>query len=118
MGSSESVGSARKATEHHAATPGADFIASILSETDVGGLHGILAKLQAAGLDRQVQSWLGGGDNLPVTAEQLRSALGNEQVLQVARQFGLPVDAALKVLADQVPNAVDQASPNGSLPPA
>jgi uncharacterized protein YidB (DUF937 family) len=117
MGTSESAGSARKSTEHHSTTPGADFIASILSETDVGGLHGILSKLQAAGLDRQVQSWLGSGGNLPITAEQLRSALGNEGIEQVARQFGLPVDATLKILADQIPNAIDQASPNGSLPP-
>jgi len=93
----------------------ADFISGILSS--VGGLQGVVDKLQAAGLDRQVASWLGNGSNLPVTAEQIRSALGNEQVQQVARQLGLPVDSALQVLADHVPNAVDQASPDGRLPP-
>jgi uncharacterized protein YidB (DUF937 family) len=77
----------------------------------------MIERLAAAGLGREVRSWLGSGNNLPITTEQLRSALGDEQVEQVAREFGLPVDATLKVLADQVPNAVDQASRHGSLPP-
>jgi uncharacterized protein YidB (DUF937 family) len=97
--------------------PGADFISAILTKTDLGSLHGIVGKLQAAGLDRQVQSWLGSGSNLPITAEQLRGALGNEQVQQVARQLGLPIDAALQLMADQMPKAVDEASPNGALSP-
>jgi uncharacterized protein YidB (DUF937 family) len=104
-------------TRRGAATSGADFIASILDKTDIGGLHGIVAKLAAAGLDRQVQSWLGDGSNLPITTEQLRSALDSEQVRQVALEFGLPVDAALKILADQLPGTIDQTSPHGSLPP-
>ncbi len=51
-----------------------------------------------------------------ITPDQLRAALGNEQVKQIAAHFGLPVDEALKLLAEHVPNAVDQASPNGTLP--
>jgi len=94
----------------------ADFISGILG--GLGGLQGIVSKMQAAGLDRQVASWLGNGSNLPITAEQVRSALGNEQVQQVARQLGLPIDSALQVLADHVPGAVDQASPDGRLPPS
>jgi uncharacterized protein YidB (DUF937 family) len=98
-------------------SPGGDFISAILMKTDLGSLQGIVGKLQAAGLDRQVQSWLGSGSNLPITAEQLRGALGNERVQQVARQLGLPIDAALQLMADQMPKAVDEASPNGALPP-
>ena len=40
---------------------------------------------------------------------------GNDQVKQIAEHFGVPVDAALKLLAEHVPAAVDQASPNGTL---
>ena len=96
------------------AAPG--LIAAMLAKTELGDLQGIVAKLQAAGLGDQVKSWLGNGANLPITADQLRSALGNEQVQQVARQLGLPVDDALKFMAAHVPNAVDQASPAGRLP--
>jgi len=95
------------------AAPG--LISSILAKTDLGDLQGIVSKLEAAGFDDQVKSWLGNGANLPISADQLRSALGNEQVQQMARQFGLPVDDALKFLSEHIPNAVDQASPNGTL---
>jgi uncharacterized protein YidB (DUF937 family) len=91
------------------------MIAAMLTKTDVGGLQGIVSKLQAAGFGDQVKSWLGDGANLPITADQLRSALGNEQVQQIARQLGLPVDQALNLLAEHVPAAVDHASPNGTL---
>ena len=71
--------------------------------------------LQKGGLDEQVKSWLGPGANLPVTAEQLRAVLGNAQVQDFARQLGLPVDQALKTMAQYLPEIVDKASPNGVL---
>src|SRR6266700_7031409 len=48
------------------------LVSALLAKTDLGSLQGIVAKLQAAGLDDQVRSWLGNGSNLPVTADQLR----------------------------------------------
>jgi uncharacterized protein YidB (DUF937 family) len=91
------------------------LVSAVLAKTDLGSLQGIVNKLQEAGLGSQVQSWLGNGTNLPVSADQLRSALGNDQVRQIAQQLGLPVDGALKVLAEHLPTAVDQASPNGEV---
>jgi uncharacterized protein YidB (DUF937 family) len=80
-----------------------------------GGLHGVLDKLHQAGLDKQVQSWISTGHNVPVTPEQLREALNDKQLQQIARSMGLPVDQALEVVAKYLPQAVDQASPNGKL---
>jgi len=93
------------------------LISAVLAKTNLGDLQGLVAKLQQGGLNEQVQSWLGDGKNLPITPDQLRAALGNEQVQQLARQLGLPVDAALKLLAEHVPTAVDRASPDGTLQP-
>jgi uncharacterized protein YidB (DUF937 family) len=91
------------------------LLSTVLSRTNLGDLQGIVSKLEAAGLGDQVKSWLGNGSNLPITAEQLRAALGNEQVQQMAHHLGLPVDEALNFLAKVVPTAVDSASPNGTL---
>jgi len=91
------------------------LIAAALSKTDLGDLNGIVAKLQQGGLGDQVSSWLGNGSNLPVSPDQLRAALGNQHVQQLAAQFGVPVEAALKLLSEHLPGTVDQASPNGSL---
>ncbi len=87
----------------------------MLSQANLGGLQGVVSQLQASGLGPQVQSWLGNGQNLPITADQLKSVLGSDQVKQLAQHFGVDPDAALKLLAQHLPTAVDQASPNGTL---
>jgi uncharacterized protein YidB (DUF937 family) len=95
---------------------GADFLATTLANTDIGGLAGMLARLRATGFERQVDSWLASGDNLPITTEELRAALGEAALRQVADEFALPLEATLKVLAEQLPRAIDQASPDGRSP--
>jgi uncharacterized protein YidB (DUF937 family) len=91
---------------------------TILSQAlqNAGGLPGIANKLQQAGLDKQVASWLSNGKNMPVTKDQLRAALNDKELQQIARSLGVPVDQALDVLAKYLPDAVDQASPTGQLP--
>jgi uncharacterized protein YidB (DUF937 family) len=91
------------------------MLEAALAKTSMGNLQGVLNQLQASGLGAQVQSWLGSGANLPITADELRAALGNEQVQQLARHFGVDPDAVLKLLENQLPAVVDAASPNGSV---
>lgn len=93
------------------------LINAVLAKTQFGDLNGLLAQLQQGGLQQEVQSWLGNGANMPITADQLKSVLGNSQVQEIARHFGLPVDAALNMLAEHLPTVVDQASQNGQLQP-
>jgi uncharacterized protein YidB (DUF937 family) len=56
------------------------FISVALAKTSLGDLQGVASQLQQGGLGTQVGSWLGCGANLPVAPDQLRSALGGEQV--------------------------------------
>jgi len=91
------------------------LINALLAKTQFGDLNGLVAHLQQSGLGPQVQSWLGNDPNMPITADQLKAALGNAQVQEFARHLGLPVDAALNMLAEHLPNVVDQASKNGQL---
>jgi uncharacterized protein YidB (DUF937 family) len=81
-----------------------------------GGLSAIVAKLQQSGFGDQVKSWIGNGQNLPITAEQLQQVLGSDVVKQLAAKYNIPVDQITQVLAHQLPNAVDKASPDGKLP--
>lgn len=85
-----------------------------------GGLQAVLSQFQSSGLGQQVNSWLGRGPNEPLTVDDVRNALSNEQVRAVAQHLGVPVDRALEILAGGLPQAVDQASPDGELktPPA
>jgi uncharacterized protein YidB (DUF937 family) len=95
-----------------------DLISAALAKTNFANLQGLVNQLQQGGLKTQVQSWLGSGTNLPINADQLRAALGSDHVKQLAAQFGIPIDAVLKFLAEHLPSTVDQASPNGTLPPS
>ena len=88
----------------------------VLGNGGHGGLSAIVAKLQQAGLGDQVKSWIGNGQNLPISAEQLQQVLGSDTVKQLAARFNIPIDQLAKVLAQQLPTAVDHASPNGKLP--
>lgn len=75
-----------------------------------GGMAGMLETLAANGLADHVGSWLGGGQNMPVSPQQIHDALGSEQVQQMANASGLPVGDFLQHLADHLPQAASEAS--------
>jgi uncharacterized protein YidB (DUF937 family) len=91
-------------------------LSEVLGNGGQGGLSAIVAKLEQGGLGDQVKSWIGNGQNLPITAEQLQQVLGSEKVKELAARFNIPVDQLAQVLAQQLPLAVDHASPDGRLP--
>jgi uncharacterized protein YidB (DUF937 family) len=115
MGLLDQLGGTLKAAlgqEAGAVAPG--LIAAALSQTNLG-MQGIVDRLQQNGLGAQVVSWLGNGQNLAITPDQLKAALGNEHVQKIAASLGLSTDEALNILSQHLPAAVDQASPNGTL---
>ena len=92
-----------------------DILSQVLGKTDLGSVGGLLQQLQQSGLGAQVASWLGNGHNLPVSVDQLKSALGDQQLRQLATQLGLPVDQLLGELSQHLPGAIDHMSPHGTL---
>ena len=90
---------------------------TLLAQTPYHDLNGLVGALQNGGLGPQVKSWLGNGQNMPITADQLKAVLGNSQVQDFARHLGLPVDELLTLLAQYLPQIVDKASPGGVLQP-
>ena len=91
-------------------------LSEVLGNGGQGGLTAIVAKLQQGGLGDQVKSWLGNGQNMPITADQLHQVLGSDVVRQLAAKYNIPVDQISEILAKQLPAAVDHASPDGKLP--
>jgi uncharacterized protein YidB (DUF937 family) len=92
-----------------------NILSQILRNTDLSSIGGLLDQLQKSGLGPQVTSWLGNGANLPVSADQLRCALGDERVRQIAASLGIPIDHVLGQLSQHLPATIDKMSPNGTL---
>jgi len=90
------------------------LVMALINNTE-GGLPGLIAKLQSGGLAEQVSSWLGSGQNAPVGANELASALGSDTIAQLARQFGLSGAEVAGGLSDALPGLVDKLSPQGEV---
>jgi uncharacterized protein YidB (DUF937 family) len=95
-----------------------DIVGNLLSQfsSKSGGIGGLVSKLTNGGLGQHVQSWIGHGENQPITADQVRQALGEDQISQLAQKSGTTPDAAASELAQKLPRTVDQLTPDGSVP--
>lgn len=86
-----------------------------LGKTELGDVDGLLARLRAGGLDQEVDSWLGSGPNLPVTAEQVSAALGEDVMTQLAAATGVAAGTLAPLVAQYLPQTIDRMSPNGTI---
>jgi len=82
----------------------------------LGGLGGLLKKLEQGGLGDQTKSWVGTGQNQPVSPGQLGSALGPNIIKTVSQMTGISEDQLTKQLSQFLPGLVDKLTPNGRLP--
>ncbi|MDQ3058958.1 MAG: YidB family protein [Pseudomonadota bacterium] len=81
-----------------------------------GGLGGLIAKFQQAGLGPVIASWIGGGPNAPVSGQQITSALGSGTVADMAGQLGLDSGEVAGQLSQLLPLLVNQLTPQGEAP--
>jgi uncharacterized protein YidB (DUF937 family) len=79
-------------------------------------LGGLLNKLQQGGLGTETKSWVGSGQNQPVSPGQLGSALGSNIIKTLAQKSGISEDELTKQLSQVLPGIVDKLTPNGRLP--
>jgi uncharacterized protein YidB (DUF937 family) len=80
-----------------------------------GGISGLLQQFHDKGLGSLVTSWVGTGQNLPISADQIQHVLGSEQVKELAAKAGISSDAASSHLAQLLPMLIDKITPNGQL---
>lgn len=81
-----------------------------------GGLGGLVAQFEQAGLGHVAQSWVGNGPNQSVSPQQLQSVFGESQVQGMASQAGMQPQDFLSQLSQHLPNVVHGMTPNGQLP--
>lgn len=96
-----------------AAVPG--LLSEALGHTQFGSLQGLVDHLQSGPLAEHVQSWVGPGSNMPISADQIKQVLGNDQVRALATHFNLDPDKISDLLANFLPKTVEQAAQNGTV---
>lgn len=80
-----------------------------------GGLNGILDKFKQGGLGDVAASWVGKGENLSISAEQISSVLGSGQIAEMAAKFGITPEVLSSQIAQNLPGVVDKLTPNGEV---
>jgi uncharacterized protein YidB (DUF937 family) len=78
-------------------------------------LTAITDKLQSGGLGEQLSSWLGDGENAPVSADQITQALGADKISEFASKLGVDAGSAAQTLSTVMPALLDKLSSGGSL---
>jgi uncharacterized protein YidB (DUF937 family) len=81
-----------------------------------GGLGNLLKEFQASGHGNIAQSWIGTGPNQEIAPKELADALGSDTLDALAKQTGMGRDDLLAGLSQQLPDLVNQLTPNGRLP--
>ena len=83
---------------------------------EMGGLGGLIEKFNQGGMGDHVKSWIGNGQNLPISAEQITQILGSDTVRTMAAKLGIDPDQAAQQLSAMLPGLIDKLTPHGEAP--
>ena len=78
-----------------------------------GGVQGLVDQFEKNGLGGVARSWVGTGENLPISADQIQKALGPDTIRVLAQKAGIPPDELASKLSSILPGVVDKLTPSG-----
>ena len=93
----------------------AELLALLNGSSNHAGLSRLVEQFKSAGLEEIVQSWIGPGPNLPVSADQLAQVFGHAKLTEMAAGAGIPLDQLGSILAELLPTIVDALTPDGKI---
>lgn len=93
-----------------------EAVTTMLNDPRTGGLQGLVTTFEKGGMGGVIASWVGTGQNQAISADQLQSVLGSEQVQAIASRLGLNTQEVSGHLAQLLPQLVDKLTPNGAIP--
>ena len=97
------------------ANPLMAIVGGLLAQS--GGLQGLASKFAQSGQGNAFQSWVGMGENQPVSSNEIQNALGSQQVNAIASRMGVDPAMASSFLAEYLPKIVDKLTPAGKIDP-
>jgi uncharacterized protein YidB (DUF937 family) len=81
-----------------------------------GGLNGLIQRFHQNGAGDIVNSWVGTGENQPVSPNTLHNVLGSDAVTNMAAKAGIEPSMVTGLLSQVLPHVVNAATPNGEVP--
>ena len=81
-----------------------------------GGLGGLVDKFGQAGMGDVISSWIGSGQNQPISGDQVQDALGPDTISNLASRLGINASMLLPLLASLLPTIIDKLTPRGQAP--
>ena len=98
------------------AAPLTGILSGLLAQS--GGLQGLVNKFSQSGQGNAFSSWVGMGENQPVSSDQIQKTLGSDQINALAARMGVDPALASQFLAEYLPKIVDKLTPKGKVDPA
>lgn len=81
-----------------------------------GGLGGLVSKFEQAGMGDVIGSWIGKGENAPISGNQLNDVLGSDTISNIASKLGINASTLLPMLVAVLPQLINQLTPHGKAP--
>ena len=106
-------------------TPGSVLLSTVIAMlangqhaqgAGVGGLGDLIGRFTQGGMGDVIGSWIGPGQNAPISGDQVTNVLGPDVIGQIASQLGLSHGEAANQLSQILPEAVDRLTPQGQVP--
>jgi uncharacterized protein YidB (DUF937 family) len=91
-------------------------VLGLVNNAETGGLSGLIEMFKSKGLGDVMSSWVGTGENQPVSGDQLASALGSNTIQEIAQKLGISGTDASSGLAALLPQVIDKLTPDGTVP--
>jgi uncharacterized protein YidB (DUF937 family) len=91
-------------------------VLGLISNPEAGGLGGLIDTFKNKGLGEAISSWIGTGENQPVSGEQITNALGTDTIQKIAHKLGISETEVSRNLAALLPQVIDKLTPNGTVP--
>ena len=79
-------------------------------------INGLVSKFESSGFGDKVKSWIGTGENEPISRDEVKQTFGKDEIDRLAQEAGIQPDEFADQLSRNLPAAIDKATPQGVIP--
>ena len=91
-------------------------VLGLMNSSETGGLAGLVETFKSKGLGDVMSSWIGTGENQPVSGEAIANTIGSDKIQEITGKLGISGSEASAGLAALLPQVIDKLTPDGKLP--